>query len=155
MYVSALKRIWSYHSYAACSALAEIMKTYNLWVVVYVGLRLQMLAWHKHIKCQSVPKYTYWLMTVWYHAPDILLGFALYSIPVDVWGIGCIMASWAMQDPRCPKSSNMTNAPFTCLVECAEWLINVFSFLFFFLVKIVFYKISFVCSIKPTKSIIE
>jgi len=42
-----------------------------------------------------VPKYTHEVVTVWYRPPEILLGSPLYSIPVDVWGIGCIFAEMA------------------------------------------------------------
>ena len=31
-------------------------------------------------------------MTLWYRAPEILLGSKLYSCPVDMWAIGCIFA---------------------------------------------------------------
>eukprot|EP00811_Abedinium_folium_P004627 NODE_1425_length_2481_cov_3.550127.p1 GENE.NODE_1425_length_2481_cov_3.550127~~NODE_1425_length_2481_cov_3.550127.p1 ORF type:complete len:323 (+),score=92.29 NODE_1425_length_2481_cov_3.550127:233-1201(+) len=39
-----------------------------------------------------VPKYTHEVVTVWYRAPELLLGSALYSIPIDIWSIGCILA---------------------------------------------------------------
>ena len=31
-------------------------------------------------------------MTLWYRAPEILLGAPKYSTPVDAWSIGAIMA---------------------------------------------------------------
>ena len=31
-------------------------------------------------------------MTLWYRAPEILLGVKVYSTPVDIWSIGCILA---------------------------------------------------------------
>merc|ERR1712224_1018681 len=46
-----------------------------------------------------VPKYTHEVVTVWYRPPEILLGSALYSIPVDIWGIGCIHAEMATGQP--------------------------------------------------------
>merc|ERR1712032_94762 len=39
-----------------------------------------------------VPKYTHEVITVWYRPPEILLGCTLYSLPVDIWSIGCIVA---------------------------------------------------------------
>jgi len=36
--------------------------------------------------------YTHEVVTLWYRAPEILLGAAKYSTPVDVWSIGAIMA---------------------------------------------------------------
>lgn len=31
-------------------------------------------------------------MTLWYRAPEILLGSKFYSTAVDIWSIGCIFA---------------------------------------------------------------
>jgi len=36
--------------------------------------------------------YTHEVVTLWYRAPEILLGAPKYSTPVDVWSIGAIMA---------------------------------------------------------------
>lgn len=46
-----------------------------------------------------VPKYTHEVVTVWYRAPEILLGSALYSVPVDLWSVGCVMAEMATGAP--------------------------------------------------------
>nr|XP_037291230.1 cyclin-dependent kinase 1-like [Rhipicephalus microplus] len=37
-----------------------------------------------------VRAYTHEVLTLWYRAPEILLGESHYSTPVDVWSIGCI-----------------------------------------------------------------
>eukprot|EP01086_Lenisia_limosa_P010832 TRINITY_DN3559_c0_g1_i1.p1 TRINITY_DN3559_c0_g1~~TRINITY_DN3559_c0_g1_i1.p1 ORF type:complete len:325 (-),score=59.97 TRINITY_DN3559_c0_g1_i1:29-1003(-) len=36
--------------------------------------------------------FTHEVVTLWYRAPEILLGCKQYSVPVDVWSVGCIMA---------------------------------------------------------------
>ena len=36
--------------------------------------------------------YTHEVVTLWYRAPEILLGSRYYSTPVDVWSLGCIFA---------------------------------------------------------------
>lgn len=36
--------------------------------------------------------YTHMVVTLWYRAPELLLGAKKYSTAVDVWSIGCIMA---------------------------------------------------------------
>lgn len=36
--------------------------------------------------------YTHEVITLWYRAPEILLGTKIYSIAVDVWSLGCIFA---------------------------------------------------------------
>merc|ERR1719410_982725 len=46
-----------------------------------------------------IPKYTHEVVTVWYRPPEILLGSPLYSVPVDMWGVGCILAEMATGQP--------------------------------------------------------
>lgn len=46
-----------------------------------------------------VPKYTHEVVTVWYRPPEILLGTTLYSVPVDIWGIGCVLGEMATGAP--------------------------------------------------------
>ncbi|EAR97232.2 cyclin-dependent kinase-like Serine/Threonine kinase family protein (macronuclear) [Tetrahymena thermophila SB210] len=42
---------------------------------------------------------THEVETLWYRAPEILLGDKLYSLPVDVWSIGCIFAELIIGHP--------------------------------------------------------
>ncbi|XP_010913881.1 cyclin-dependent kinase B2-2 [Elaeis guineensis] len=37
-------------------------------------------------------KYTHEILTLWYRAPEVLLGATHYSTPVDIWSVGCIFA---------------------------------------------------------------
>ena len=39
-----------------------------------------------------VRTYTHEVVTLWYRAPEILLGCRYYSTPVDIWSIGCIFS---------------------------------------------------------------
>ncbi|KAF6204983.1 hypothetical protein GE061_019150 [Apolygus lucorum] len=43
--------------------------------------------------------YTHEVVTLWYRAPEILLGSSRYSCPVDIWSIGCIFAEMANRRP--------------------------------------------------------
>lgn len=36
--------------------------------------------------------YTKEVVTLWYRAPELLLGATEYSTPVDLWSVGCIFA---------------------------------------------------------------
>lgn len=38
-------------------------------------------------------------MTLWYRAPEILLGQKRYSTPVDMWSVGCIFAELVTKRP--------------------------------------------------------
>lgn len=46
-----------------------------------------------------VPRYTHEVVTLWYRPPEILLGSSLYSLPVDLWSIGCVHAEMASGAP--------------------------------------------------------
>ncbi|CAH2036680.1 unnamed protein product [Thlaspi arvense] len=37
-------------------------------------------------------KYTHEILTLWYRAPEVLLGATHYSTAVDMWSVGCIFA---------------------------------------------------------------
>jgi cyclin-dependent kinase len=40
--------------------------------------------------------YTHEVVTLWYRAPEVLLGSRHYSTAVDMWSVGCILAEMAM-----------------------------------------------------------
>ncbi|CAI2348122.1 unnamed protein product [Caenorhabditis sp. 36 PRJEB53466] len=43
--------------------------------------------------------YTHEVVTLWYRAPEILMGAQRYSMGVDMWSIGCIFAEMATKRP--------------------------------------------------------
>ncbi|XP_076161849.1 cyclin-dependent kinase 3 [Ptiloglossa arizonensis] len=54
-----------------------------------------------------VRMYTHEIVTLWYRAPEILLGTKLYSIAVDVWSLGCIFAEMATRRALFPGDSEI------------------------------------------------
>lgn len=46
-----------------------------------------------------VRAYTHEVVTLWYRAPEVLLGSQRYSCPVDVWSIACIFAEMVNKRP--------------------------------------------------------
>ncbi|KMZ71943.1 hypothetical protein ZOSMA_171G00200 [Zostera marina] len=51
--------------------------------------------------------FTHEVVTLWYRAPEILLGSRHYSTPVDVWSIGCIFAEMVNRRPLFPGDSEI------------------------------------------------
>jgi len=52
-----------------------------------------------------VRSYTHEVVTLWYRAPDVLMGSRKYSTPVDIWSIGCIFAEMCTGVPLFPGKS--------------------------------------------------
>ncbi|RAK85353.1 cyclin-dependent protein kinase [Aspergillus costaricaensis CBS 115574] len=46
------------------------------------------------------------VVTLWYRAPDVLLGSRSYSTSIDIWSIGCIIAEMSMGRALFPGSNN-------------------------------------------------
>lgn len=46
-----------------------------------------------------VRAYTHEVVTLWYRAPEVLLGCPRYATPVDIWSVGCIFAEMATKRP--------------------------------------------------------
>lgn len=46
-----------------------------------------------------VRAYTHEVVTLWYRAPEVLLGSQRYSCPVDMWSVGCIFAEMVTKKP--------------------------------------------------------
>ncbi|KAI9293775.1 negative regulator of the PHO system [Neoconidiobolus thromboides FSU 785] len=46
------------------------------------------------------------VVTLWYRAPDVLLGSRNYSTAIDLWSVGCIMAELFIGRPLFPGANN-------------------------------------------------
>lgn len=51
--------------------------------------------------------YTHQVVTLWYRAPEILLGEKVYGMPVDMWSVGCIFAEMVSTKPLFPGDSEI------------------------------------------------
>merc|ERR1711892_997093 len=56
---------------------------------------------HRDLKPQNE------LVTLWYRAPEILLGGKQYSVPVDIWSIGTIIPEMVTGQPLFPGDSEI------------------------------------------------
>ncbi|XP_046683753.1 cyclin-dependent kinase 2-like [Homalodisca vitripennis] len=60
-------------------------------------------------RCISLPvcTYTHEVITLWYRAPEILLGTKLYTTAVDIWSLGCIFAEMFTRKALFPGDSEI------------------------------------------------
>lgn len=78
--------------------------------------------------------YSHEVVTLWYRAPDVLLGSRRYSTPIDLWSAGCIFAEMATGRPLFPGGNTQdqllhifqvlgtpTEADFPSIAELPDW----------------------------------
>lgn len=51
-------------------------------------------------------KFTHYVVTRWYRAPEIILGSEQYDYASDMWSVGCIMAEILLREPLFPAQSS-------------------------------------------------
>ena len=56
---------------------------------------------------EPLKEYTLEVVTLWYRAPELLLGAKKYSTPIDMWSLGCIMAEFLAKEPLFPGKSDI------------------------------------------------
>lgn len=71
-----------------------------------------------------ITTYTHEVLTLWYRAPEILLGGKHYSPAVDMWSIGCIFAELCNRQALFPGDSEI------------DQLFKIFRFVFLFLCSV-------------------
>lgn len=45
---------------------------------------------------------TQYVATRWYRAPELLMGHLSYSVSIDMWSVGCILAEMIRRKPLFP-----------------------------------------------------
>jgi len=48
------------------------------------------------------------VVTLWYRAPEILLGSKDYGFPIDMWALGCVLAELMLHRPFFPGKDEMS-----------------------------------------------
>ena len=43
--------------------------------------------------------YTNWVVTMWYRAPELLLGGDIYNESIDMWSVACIFSELILREP--------------------------------------------------------
>lgn len=68
--------------------------------------------------------YTHDVVTLWYRAPEILLGVPKYGPEVDIWSAGCIVAEMATCYPTFPGDSEIGDMAWILQVGVLEGILS-------------------------------
>lgn len=82
------------------------LKPQNLLIDELGNIKLADFGLARAISC-PVRVYTHEVVTMWYRAPEILLGQKKYSTPVDMWSIGAIFAEMMTNKALFPGDSEI------------------------------------------------
>lgn len=107
---SASRTLW-------CSSSAGYMNALASFLLVMHNF----LCPHERKPIRSYVSWVVQVVTLWYRAPEILLGTKTYSTPVDIWSIGCIFAEMINHRPLFPGDSvrDLCHVPqCACGLEC-------------------------------------
>jgi len=70
-----------------------------------IGSMIKICDFGQAREIRSTPPYTEYIATRWYRAPECLLRSNVYSSPVDIFALGCIMAELYLRRPLFPGTS--------------------------------------------------
>ena len=63
------------------------------------------------------------ILTLWYRAPEVLLGATHYATPVDMWSVGCIFGTIPMNSEMFCRYE-MSVSEFTVAHTCSNLAVN-------------------------------
>ena len=75
------------------------LKPQNILLTHDMNLKIADLGLGKEMNQYPIKSNTTEIVTLWYRAPELLLGLKHYSIKVDIWSVGCIIAEMIRGHP--------------------------------------------------------
>lgn len=66
------------------------IKSANILINKYGKVKLGDFGLARNITPNRLKKYTYKVVTLWFRAPELLLGETLYGTGIDIWSCGCV-----------------------------------------------------------------
>jgi len=75
------------------------LKTSNLLLSNRGQLKIADFGMARYVGDPPPPKLTQLVVTLWYRAPELLLGAARYGQAIDMWSVGCIFGELLTREP--------------------------------------------------------
>ncbi|KAJ4341727.1 hypothetical protein N0V95_007161 [Ascochyta clinopodiicola] len=82
------------------------LKTSNILLNNRGQLKLADFGMARYIPPPSAPL-TQLVVTLWYRAPELLLGTPTYSTEIDMWSVGCILGELLLKSPILPGTNEV------------------------------------------------
>lgn len=82
------------------------LKTSNILLNNRGQLKLADFGMARHIPPPDGPL-TQLVVTLWYRAPELLLGAPRYGVEVDMWSVGCVMGELLLKAPALPGTNEV------------------------------------------------
>lgn len=83
------------------------LKTSNLLLSNRGEIKVADFGLARRLGSPAVGKLTPTVVTLWYRAPEVLLGDDIYGFPLDLWSVGCIFAELLMGEPLFPAKTEI------------------------------------------------
>lgn len=75
------------------------IKTSNLLLNNRGQLKIADFGMARYVGDPAPPKLTQLVVTLWYRAPELLMGTRSYGPPVDMWSVGCVFGELLTREP--------------------------------------------------------
>eukprot|EP00771_Trimastix_marina_P001851 gnl/Trimastix_PCT/2956.p1 GENE.gnl/Trimastix_PCT/2956~~gnl/Trimastix_PCT/2956.p1 ORF type:complete len:432 (-),score=67.05 gnl/Trimastix_PCT/2956:994-2289(-) len=83
------------------------IKPENLLISKYGVLKLCDFGFARMLSTNADAKYTDYVATRWYRAPELLVGDPQYGPPVDIWALGCLFIEMISGQPLFPGDTDI------------------------------------------------
>ncbi|KAI1186868.1 Pkinase-domain-containing protein [Nemania serpens] len=83
------------------------LKTSNLLLDNRGRLKIADFGMARYVGDPPPPKLTQLVVTLWYRAPELLLGATTYGRPIDMWSVGCIFGEMLTREPLLPGTNEV------------------------------------------------
>ncbi|KAI1116126.1 Pkinase-domain-containing protein [Nemania sp. NC0429] len=83
------------------------LKTSNLLLDNRGRLKIADFGMARYVGDPPPPKLTQLVVTLWYRAPELLLGATSYGRPVDMWSVGCVFGEILTREPLLPGTNEV------------------------------------------------
>ena len=101
--ISHLHNNWIFH---------RDLKTSNLLITHDGILKVGDFGLAREFESPPLKPYTPNVVTLWYRAPELLLGIKEYSTFIDIWSIGCIFGEFILMNPLFPGTNEIEELKF-------------------------------------------